>query len=83
MKYVILIVTLLSLVGCDKKIREAVYPVLRDAKKEEKVQLAQIFGVSGEADTVKYLEVLQADPSGEVQNAAIRSMRTLKARIER
>ena len=67
----------------DKKVREAVYPVLRDAKKEEKAQLCQIFGVSGEADTVKYLEVLQADPSGEVQNEAIRAMRTLKARIER
>ena len=67
----------------DKKVREAVYPVLRDARKEEKAQLCQIFGVSGEADTVKYLEILQADPSTEVKNEAMRAMRTLKARIER
>ena len=65
----------------EKKVREAVYPVLRDAKKEEKVQLAQIFGVSGEADTVKYLEVLEADSNGEVKNEAMRAMRTLKSRI--
>ena len=66
----------------DQKVREAVYPALHDARKEEKIQLAQIFGVSGQADTVKYLEVLEADPSGEVQNEAISAMRTLKARIE-
>ena len=67
----------------DKNVREAVYPVLRDAKKDEKVQLAQIFGVSGEADTVKYLEVLEADASIEVKNEAMRAMRTLKSRIQK
>ena len=67
----------------DKKVREAVYPLLRDARKEEKVQLAQIFGVSGEADTVPYLEALQSDPSTEVQNEGMRAMRTLKSRLGR
>jgi HEAT repeat protein len=66
----------------DPSIREGVYPVLRDANKEEKVQLCQIFGVSGDKDTIKYLEVLQADPSVEVRDEAVRGMRTLKARIE-
>jgi len=66
-----------------QKIREAVYPVLSEARKEEKIQLAQIFGVSGEADTVKWLEVLQADPNGEVKNEAVRAMSTLKARLPR
>ena len=67
----------------DRKVREAVYPVLRDARKEEKIQLAQIFGVSGEADTVKYLEVLEADPNNDVKSEAMRAMRTLKARIDK
>lgn len=67
----------------DQKVREAVYQILPDTRKEEKVQLAQIFGVSGEADTVKYLEGLEADPSSEVKSEAVRAMSTLKARIQR
>ena len=67
----------------DQKTREAVYPVLQDANKEEKIQLARIFAVSGEADTVKHLEVLEADPNSEVKGEALRAMRTLKARIDR
>ena len=66
----------------DPKVRAAVYPVLPDARKEEKMQLAQILGISGQADTVPYLESLQSDPSTEVKSEALRAMRTLKARID-
>ena len=65
----------------EQKVREAVYPALREAKKEEKMQLAQILGVSGGVDSIPYLETLQADPSNEVKNEANRAIRTLKARL--
>lgn len=64
-----------------QKVRAAVYPTLRDANKEEKIGLARIFAVSGDAETVKYLEVIQADRDTDVQQEALRAMRTLKARL--
>jgi len=54
--------------------------VLGEASKEEKIQVAQIFGVSGDADTVKYLE--RAAGGSERGTCATtrsgRSMRTLR-----
>ena len=65
----------------DPKAREAIYPALADASKEAKMQLAQVFGVSGGPDSVKYLQVLEADRDTEVQQSATRGMKSLKARL--
>jgi HEAT repeat protein len=68
-------------VARDQTSREAIYPALTGAAKEVKIQLAQVFGASGGNDSIKYLEVLQADRDSEVQQAALSGIRTLKARL--
>ena len=68
-------------VARDKKAREAIYPVLKDARKEEKAQLARVLGVSGDRDSIPYLETMQADHDTEVQQGALWGLRTLKARL--
>lgn len=62
-------------------VRLAIYPMLPRATKDEKIQLCTIFARSGEKDTLPYLETLSVDPDKEVAPEAIRSLRTLRARL--
>jgi len=66
----------------DQKIRQAVYPMLPRATKDEKIQLSTVFARSGEKDTLPFLETLSADPDKDVAQEAIRSLRTLRARLK-
>ena len=65
----------------DVAVRQAIYPALRSATKKEKIRLAQILAISGDAGTVKYLEALSVDPDTEVASEGIRALRALKARL--
>lgn len=63
------------------KVRLAIYPMLPGATKDEKIQLCTAFARSGDKDTIPYLETLSVDPDKDVAPEAIRSLRTLRARL--
>jgi HEAT repeat protein len=65
----------------DLKVRQAIYPLLSGATKDEKIQLGAVLAVSGDRDSVPYLEKLQADPDPDVAKVGIRNLRTLRARL--
>ena len=60
--------------------RDAVYPVLGRATKDEKIQLAQVLARSGAADSLVPLQNLAKDGDSEVAQEAERALRNLKAR---
>jgi hypothetical protein len=65
----------------DLKVRLAIYPMLPRATKDEKIQLCTVFARSGDKDTLPYLETMSMDPDKDVAPEAIRSLRTLRARL--
>jgi HEAT repeat protein len=65
----------------DLKVRMAIYPLLTQATKDEKIQLCTVFARSGDKDSLPYLETLSTDPDKDVAPEAIRSLRTLRARL--
>jgi hypothetical protein len=65
----------------DLKVRLAIYPMLPRATRDEKIQLCVVFARSGEKDTLSYLETLSVDPDHDVAQEAVRSLRTLRARL--
>ena len=65
----------------DLKVRLAIYPMLARSTKDEKIQLCTVFARSGDKDTLPYLETLSVDPDKDVAPEAIRSLRTLRARL--
>jgi HEAT repeat protein len=65
----------------DMTVRQALYPLLPRATKDEKIQLGIVLSRSGEKDSLPYLETLQMDPDPEVAQESIRSLRALRARL--
>jgi HEAT repeat protein len=65
----------------DLPVRQALYPVLPSATKDEKIQLGIVLSRSGDKDSLPYLEALQRDPDQDVAQESIRSLRTLRARL--
>ncbi len=65
----------------EPKVRQAIYPLLTTATKDEKIQLSIMLARSGDRDSVPYLEKLSVDPDPGVQQEGIRSLRTLRARL--
>jgi HEAT repeat protein len=65
----------------DLPVRQAIYPLLTRATKDEKIQLAIIFARSGDRDSLPFLETLSVDPDNDVAQESIRSLRTLRARL--
>ncbi|HYK62483.1 MAG TPA: HEAT repeat domain-containing protein [Bryobacteraceae bacterium] len=74
-------VALLTELARDQNVRQAVYPVLAGATKDEKIQLGVVLANSGDQDSVPYLQKLQMDPDPEVAQESIRSLRVLRARL--
>jgi HEAT repeat protein len=62
-------------------VRQAIYPMLPRATKDEKIQLSIVFARSGDRDSLPYLETLSLDTDGEVAQEGVRSLRTLRARL--
>jgi HEAT repeat protein len=65
----------------DLAVRQAIYPVLPSATKDEKIQLGLILARSGDRDSLPYLETLQTDTDSDVAQESVRSLRTLRARL--
>ena len=65
----------------DLPVRQAIYPLLPSATKDEKIQLGTVMARSGDRDSLPYLEALQMDVDTEVATESIRSLRTLRARL--
>ena len=76
-------VAYLTEVARDKDVRRALYPALQSpsATKAEKTGLAQVLAVSGDRDTLPYLQTLSQDPDAEVAQAGLRASRNLNARL--
>jgi hypothetical protein len=62
-------------------VRQAIYPVLTAATKDEKIGLGTVLARSGEMDSVPYLEAMSMDVDPDVKQAGIRDLRTLHARL--
>ncbi len=62
-------------------VRRQLEQSLRNATKDEKIQLVQILAVSGDKETVPYLDGLSRDSDTDVAQAALDASRTLKARL--
>jgi HEAT repeat protein len=65
----------------DEKIRQAIYPMLARATKDEKIQMSIILARSGDRDSIPYLETISKDTDGDVAQEGIRGLRTLRARL--
>jgi HEAT repeat protein len=65
----------------DPVVRKALYPALANATKDEKIGLARVLAVSGDKESVEYLEKLSRDPDTEVAQEGLRAMRSLQARL--
>ncbi len=66
----------------DINVRKAIYTILPGATKDEKIQLGIVLARSGEKDSIPYLETLQRDPDPDVAQENVRSLRTLRARLQ-
>lgn len=62
-------------------VRQALYPTLPRATKDEKIGLCQAFAESGDKDSAPYLDVLKEDADAGVAQACLTSLRTLEARL--
>jgi HEAT repeat protein len=71
----------LSELARDMAVRQALYPVLTSATKDEKIQLGIVLARSGDKDSLPFLETLQRDPDTEVAQESVRSLRALRARL--
>ena len=65
----------------EQAVRNALYPYLPTATREEKTGLSIVFSRSGGRDSVPILEGLQKDADVAVAQEAVRSLRTLEARL--
>jgi HEAT repeat protein len=66
----------------DQAVRQALYPLLTGATKDEKIQLGTVLARSGDKDSVPFLETLSMDPDNEVAQDSIRDLRTLRTRLQ-
>lgn len=64
-----------------EEIRKLIYPVFASGTKDEKSQLAQVLAISGDRDSLPYLEPVASDPDPEVAAEGLKALRTLKARL--
>ena len=65
----------------DSAIRQAIYPVLTQATRDEKTGISIVLARSGDRDSVPYLETLVKDPDPDVMQEGTRSLRTLRTRV--
>jgi hypothetical protein len=65
----------------DPELRQAIYPILTHATRDEKTGISIVLGRSGDRDSETYLEALVKDPDPEVMQESTRSLRTLRTRI--
>jgi len=65
----------------DANIRATLESFLPRGTSEEKIQLAQVLSVSGDAKTLSALDALSKDADARVAHEALRGARALKSRL--
>lgn len=65
----------------DPAVRQAIYPTLTHATRDEKTGISVVLARSGDRDSEPYLESLLQDPDPEVMQEGTRSLRTLRTRL--
>jgi HEAT repeat protein len=65
----------------DLAARQAIYPLIKDATRDEKIGLSIVLSRSGGQDSEPYLEALQKDSDPQVMQEGVRSLRTLRSRL--
>jgi HEAT repeat protein len=65
----------------DPEVRQAIYPILTHATRDEKTGISVVLARSGDRDSEPYLEALVQDSDSEVMQEGTRSLRTLRNRI--
>ena len=65
----------------DPEVRQAIYPVLTTATRDEKTGISVVLARSGDRDSEPYLETLVKDSDSEVMQEGTRSLRTLRYRV--
>ena len=68
-------------VARDASVRRSLEQALQNGNKGEKIELAQILAVSGDKNTVPFLDALSRDSDTEVAQAGLNASRSLKARL--
>jgi HEAT repeat protein len=66
----------------DPAVRQAIYPILTHATRDEKTGMSIVLSRSGERDSEPYLQVLAKDPDSEVMQEGTRGLRTLQNRVQ-
>jgi HEAT repeat protein len=74
-------VAFLTELARDSQVREAVYPVLTNATRDEKTGMSIVLARAGDRDSEPYLETLVKDTDPEVMQEGTRSLRTLRTRL--
>jgi HEAT repeat protein len=65
----------------DLEIRQAIYPILTHATRDEKTGMSIVLARAGDRDSEPYLEALLQDSDPEVMQEGTRSLRTLRTRV--
>jgi len=76
-----LAVAFLTELARESNVRQALYPFLTAATKDEKIQMSIVLSRSGDRDSLPYLETLSTDPVPDVAAEGIRSLKSLRARL--
>jgi hypothetical protein len=74
-------ISFLSELARDMEIRQAIYPILTHATRDEKTGISVVLARSGDRDSEPYLEALLKDTDSEVMQEGTRSLRNLRARL--
>jgi HEAT repeat protein len=74
-------IALLTELMRDPAPRQAAYPLIPSASRDEKTGLAIVLARSGDKDSLPALQTLSMDTDPEVAQEAIRDLRSLKARL--
>jgi len=62
-------------------VRQAIYPLLSNATKDEKIQMSIVLSLSGNKDSLPYLQTISMDSDSEVAEQGLRGLKTLRARL--
>jgi HEAT repeat protein len=65
----------------ESDVRQAIYPILTHATRDEKTGMSIVLARAGERDSEPFLEALLKDSDPEVMQEGTRSLRTLRTRV--
>ena len=66
----------------DPAVRQAIYPILTHATRDEKTGMSVVLSRSGDRDSEPYLQALAKDSDFEVMQEGTRALRTLQNRVQ-